>query len=73
MPYGDGPAMASLDNAFDAAELDLLMGWVVALALTAFSSDCLESRDLVVVAEVVVEDWGVCVSAGAGAGAGLDV
>lgn len=85
MPYGDGPAMTSLDNAFDAAELDLLMGWVLALA--AFSPGCLESRSLVVVVLVVVvvvvvvvmvvaeEDWGVDVGVGAGAGAGavLDV
>lgn len=69
MPYGDGPAMASLDNALDAAELDLLMGWVLALA--AFSPDCLESTGLVV--EVEEEGRGVGVGAFGGAGAGLDV
>jgi hypothetical protein len=39
--------MASLDTAFDVAELDLLMGW--ALASATFSPDCLESAILVVV------------------------
>jgi len=39
--------MASLDTAFDVAELDLLMGW--ALASATFSPDCLESAILVAV------------------------
>ncbi|KAJ8124533.1 hypothetical protein O1611_g9107 [Lasiodiplodia mahajangana] len=69
--------MASFNSAFDAAELDLLMGWVLVLA--AFSPDCFESRGLVVEAEVLMlvvvvvvveeEDWGD----GAGAGAEPEV
>jgi hypothetical protein len=66
--------MASLDNVLDAAELDLLMGW--ALALVAFSPDCVMLGGfMVVMVVVVVGNWGVGVGVCAcrGAGAGLDV
>lgn len=74
--------MASLDNVLDAAELDLLMDWV--LVLEAFSPDCLESGRFVVVLVFGVgtetRNWGalgvdvgICVGAFRCAGAGLAV